>query len=661
MCGITGVLNLTARAPTEQTTLLQMLEMIRHRGPDGFGIYRDQHVGLGNARLSIIDLSSGDQPIGNEDGTVWIVFNGEIFNYVELRSQLEARGHCFSTRTDTEVIVHLYEDYGPDCLRYLNGQFAIALWDTKQRRLFLARDRLGVRPLFFTVNEGRLIFGSEIKSILAHPGIGAEIDPAALTRVFTYWSTLSPSTIFRSISEVPPGHYLLAHNGQFGVHQYWALDFEQAENSARAPQEYLDALENLLIDATCIRLRADVPVGAYLSGGLDSSMTTAIIRKYTNTQLDTFSIAFADNPEFDESQFQQQMANFLGTSHQVVHCTHADIGRVFPDVIWHTETPILRTAPAPMFLLSKLVHENNFRVVMTGEGADEFLAGYEIFKEMRVRRFWAKNPDSQMRSLLLRRLYPDIKGLGDSNWAYLTAFFKKNLTDTGSPYYSHAIRWNNTARIQRFLLHPLPVSFEQIALPSDFHNWSHLAQAQYLEISIFLSQYLLSSQGDRVAMAHSVEGRFPFLDYRVVEFCNRLPPNLKLHGLTEKWLLKQLGRKLVPTDIWKRPKRPYRAPIHRSFFNENMPDYVHELFLEGALKESGLFDSMTVTQLVRKVISGARLGEVDDMALAGILSTQLVYRQFVKAFPKPTIPQNAHLKMIDMLSTENKSLHSDGA
>ncbi len=649
MCGIVGVLNLNDRPPTETTMLLQMLEMLRHRGPDGFGIYRDQHVGLGNARLSIIDLSSGDQPIGNEDGTVWIVFNGEIFNYVELRPQLQARGHRFATQSDTEVIVHLYEDFGPDCLQYLNGQFAIALWDARQRQLFLARDRLGVRPLFFTVNDGRLIFGSEIKSLFAHPGIAAEIDPNALAQIFTFWSTLSPRTIFQNIRDVPPGHYLLARDGEFDIHPYWSHDFSPTADAARPPQEYLDALESLLIDATRIRLRADVPVGAYLSGGLDSSTTTAIIRQYTNARLDTFSIAFADNPEFDESQFQRQMANYLGTNHQVVHCAHADIARVFPDVIWHTETPILRTAPAPMFLLSKLVHANRFKVVVTGEGADEFLAGYDIFKEMQVRRFWSKRADSQMRPLLLRRLYPDIKGLGDSNSAYLTAFFKKNLTDTASPYYSHAIRWNNTARLRRFLAFPSPVDFDQIALPPDFARWSHLAQAQYLEISIFLSQYLLSSQGDRVAMAHSVEGRFPFLDYRVVEFCNRLPPDLKLRGLTEKWLLKQLGRKLLPAAIWQRPKRPYRAPIHRSFFGAHTPDYVRELFSEGALKASNLFDATAVTQLARKAMSGARLGETDDMALAGILSAQLVYQQFVKDFRKPTISQNGYLRVIDRL------------
>ena len=648
MCGISGILNLKEAYPIEAATLRQMLSMLRHRGPDEFGIYLDEWVGLGNARLSIIDLAGGQQPISNEDGTLWIVFNGEIFNYVELRPDLEAHGHRFSTNTDTEIILHLYEEYGHDCLRFLNGQFAIAIWDVRERSLFLARDRMGIRPLFYTVKNGRLIFGSEIKAILAYPGVRAELDETVLEQIFTFWSTLSPRTAFRGISDVPPGYYLLVREGKLQIRPYWKQDFAENPNAtSRSAQDYLDELESLLIDATRIRLRADVPVGAYLSGGLDSSITAAIVRRYTNNRLDTFSISF-DDPEFDESRFQRQMAAYLGTDHRVVYCTHADIGRVFPDVIWHTETPILRTAPAPMFLLSQLVRDHSLKVVLTGEGADEILAGYDIFKEMMVRRFWARQPDSQLRPLLLRRLYPDITDLGNVSEAYLKAFFQKGLGDTDSPYYSHALRWSNTTRIRRFLGRPLRAEPpEPPAVPPAFHSWSHLAQAQYLEMTVFLSQYLLSSQGDRVAMAHSVEGRFPFLDYRVVEFCNRLPSNLKLRGLTEKWLLKQLGHKLVPSDIWQRPKRPYRAPIHRSFYNQASSAYVRELLSEEALRESELFNPTAVTQLACKAESGARLSEVDNMALVGVLSTQLVYQQFVKGIRVSTLTEQDRVKVVD--------------
>lgn len=643
MCGITGIVNLNRSAPILEEHLRQMLALIRHRGPDQFGIYLDENVGLGSARLSIIDLGGGQQPISNEEGTLWIVFNGEIFNYVELRPQLEARGHQFATHSDTEVIVHLYEDYGPACLNYLNGQFAIAIWDTKTQTLFLARDRVGVRPLFYTQAEGALIFGSEIKAILADPRVRAEIDPASLDQVFTFWSVQSPHTIFRDILEVPPGHYLLAHQGQITVAPYWQLNFPSAEpSSTRKLDSYVEEFRHLLIDAAQIRLRADVPVGAYLSGGIDSSVIAAIIRNYTNTPLDTFSIAFSD-PAFDESIYQYQMADHLGTEHQVIRATYEEIGRVFPEVVWHTETPLLRTAPAPMFLLSNLVRQNNYKVVLTGEGADEFLAGYNIFKEAKVRRFWARQPESKLRPLLLKRLYPYIQDLGGGSSAFLASFFGEGLTRVDAPDYSHAIRWRNTSRTHRFFSDEVRQAAAQagrsdgrvIAYPADFDRWGPLQQAQYLEVITFLSPYLLSSQGDRMAMAHAVEGRYPFLDYRVVEFCNNLPANLKLRGLTEKYLLKKVAQAWLPPEIWQRPKRPYRAPIQRSFFSEASSGYVHELLSPGKITASGLFKPAAVSQLVDKIERGLRLSETDDMALAGILSSQLVYEQFVSNFKMP--------------------------
>ena len=647
MCGIIGTVNLSKSHPIEESMLRQMLGMIRHRGPDQFGIYLDDQAGLGSARLSIIDLSSGQQPISNEDESLWIVFNGEIFNYVELRPDLEKRGHRFSTNTDTEIILHLYEDHGADCLRFLNGQFAIAIWDVNRQSLFLARDRLGIRPIFYMIADGALIFGSEVKALLADPRVHTEIDPVALDQIFTYWSTLSPRTIFRGVREVPPGHYLLTSRGDVRVERYWSLNFEGSliGNVTDSPEadrrrffQTLEEFKSLLIDATQIRLRADVPVGAYLSGGLDSSTTAAIIRKYTGAPLDTFSIAFSD-PAFDESQYQLSMAKYLGTDHQVVYATHAEIGRVFPDVIWHTEIPLMRTSPAPLYMLSKLVHEQNYKVVMTGEGADEFLAGYNIFKEAKIRRFWAKQPDSKLRPSLLKKIYPYVTDLSSTGDAYLAAFFGEGLTDIDHTDYSHSVRWKNNARTKRFFSEELKSSLGiqdgypySIPYPSEFKSWHPLSQAQYLEITIFLSQYLLSSQGDRVAMAHSVEGRFPFLDYRVVEFCNKLPPDYKLHYMTEKYLLKELAREWLPAEIWQRPKKPYRAPIHRSFFNETTPDYVREMLSPGNIAENGMFKAAAVGQMVNKVERGMHLGETDDMALVGILSAQLVHEQFIRDF-----------------------------
>ena len=647
MCGIAGIFDFGGEELIAERDMRRMLGTLRHRGPDEFGIYLDRQVALGSARLSIIDLSSGQQPISNEDGSLWIVFNGEIFNYVELRPELEALGHRFSTESDTEVLLHMYEEFGPACLERLNGQFAFAVWNSRDETLFLARDRLGVRPLFYTVSGQRLIFGSAIKTLLSQRQVRAEIDPGVLDQVFSFWAPLSPHTVFRAILEIPPGHYLVARQGQVTIKSYWQLDFPDAGPDSHRrhlkldTDDYLEELSELLIDAIRIRLRADVQVGAYLSGGLDSSLIAALVRSVTENHLRTFSIAFSD-ARYDESVYQTQMARFLGTEHQVAYVTHADIGRVFPEVVWHAETPVMRTAPAPMFLLSKLVRESGFKVVLTGEGADELLAGYDIFKETKIRRFWARQPDSTRRSLLLRRLYPDIAGLSESSASMLTAFFGEGLTRLDNPEYSHAVRWRNNQRTRRFfaddVLKNSALSCGN-SLATQMHprfaGWDYLAKAQYLEIKTFLSQYLLSSQGDRMAMAHSVEGRFPFLDCRVVEFCNSLPGSLKLRGLVEKYLLRKLGERWLPKEIWGRRKRPYRAPIYRSFFSQPNSGYVEELLSAEQLRRSGLFKPAAVGQLVRKIQDGKPLGETDDMALVGIISTQLLHHQFITNFNLP--------------------------
>jgi len=646
MCGIAGMFDRSGKREASEGEMRQMLALLRHRGPDEFGILLDREAALGSARLSIIDLSGGSQPIANEDESLWIVFNGEIFNYVELRPELEARGHRFRTSSDTEVILHLFEEYGPGCLERLNGQFAIAIWDARRRRLFLARDRLGVRPLFYTnSSHRRLLFASEIKSILGCAEAGAAIDPAMVEQVFRYWAPLSPNTVFQDIVELPPGHYLVADRHTLEVKEYWRNRFPEANETSAAAQKPLETVveefRQLLVDACQIRLRADVPVGAYLSGGLDSSTIASVVRRHTSNRLVTFSIAFSDK-QFDESAFQEEMAKELGTEHHVVRATHEDIGNVFPDVIWHTEVPILRTAPAPMFLLSRLVRESGFKVVLTGEGADEFLAGYDIFKEAKVRRFWARQPHSTGRPSLLKRLYPDIGGLSRSNVAFLAAFFGEGLEDVDSPWYSHSVRWRNNRRTCRFFTDAVLAASSRNesdrvgpALPENFSRWEPLAQAQYLEITIFLSQYLLSSQGDRMGMANSVEGRFPFLDVRLVEYCNSLDARLKLRCLREKHLLKEAARPWLPDLIRRRPKRPYRAPVHRSFFNNSKLDYVQELLSPAGLNDSGLFKPGPVEALMRKIQSGAPVGETDDMALAGIISTQLVHHLFVKNFRRP--------------------------
>lgn len=655
MCGIAGIFSLNGTAPVTELQIRRMLAAIRHRGPDEFGIYLDATAALGSARLSIIDVQGGQQPISNPDQTLWIVFNGEIFNYLDLRTELQGLGYVFSTATDTEVILYLYEQYGVACLERMNGQFAFAIWDERNRTLFMARDRLGIRPLFYTMVGDSLIFGSEIKALLTDSRVSAQIDPVGFDQVFTFWTTLTPRTIFKNILEVPPGSYLLAeqHSG-VSIRRYWQLSFSSRQDQGVSPETHLEEFRHLLTDATRLRLRADVPVAAYLSGGLDSSTIAALIRREETQNLDTFSVAFED-PEFDESLFQQAMAGFLGTVHQVRRVRYADIGNVFPEVIQHTETPILRTSPAPMFLLSQIVHERGYKVVLTGEGADEFLGGYDLFKEAAIRRFWARQPTSKLRPKLLQRIYTDIPGLSQVSNGLLSEFFKHGLAEIDSPYYSHSIRWRNGRRARRFFsqgildsLHQEEASpFDSIQYPLGFEKWHPLERAQYLESSIFLSGYLLSSQGDRMGMAHSVEGRFPFLDHRVVEFCARLPVNLKLRGLQEKVLLRRLGREILPEEIWRRPKRPYRAPIHCAFYDAGaMPEYLPDLLSDAGIRESGLFQPAAVRGLLAKLKRGTGLGETDDMSLVGIISSQLVAAQFVDGFrPPPPLDDTKSVKV----------------
>lgn len=641
MCGIAGIHPLRRPEPVRPDMLQRMLGTLRHRGPDESGLYLFQDetssVGFAHARLSIIDLAGGQQPLGNEDSTLWITFNGEIYNYRELRQELQQAGHQFATDSDTEVILHLYEQDGVDCLQRLNGQFAFAIWDERAHTLFIARDRVGIRPFFYTIQHNQLIFASEMKAILAALPDAPQLDKTALDQIFTYWSPLPPHTIFQGIQTLPPGHFLLATDGEITIEPYWQPEFPTARlNNNQSLDEAAAQLRQMLTEATRLRLRADVPVGAYLSGGLDSSTIAALLYHDIGQRLETFSIAFTDTA-FDESNFQQQMAAHLGTEHHVITCTHADVGQAFPDVIWHTETPILRTSPVPLYLLSDFVEKAGIKVVLTGEGADEFLGGYNIFKEALIRRFWARQPESEIRPLLLKKLYSYVQNLG--NPAYLAKFFGYRLTDTAEPGYSHLLRWRNGARHRR-LFHPQVLAelagerpLPDLPLPTGFASWTPLAQAQYLEIRIFLAEYLLSSQGDRMAMAHSIEGRFPFLDHHVIEFCNQLPPDFKLRGLNEKHILKHAVRDLLPAGIWQRQKRPYRAPIHHSFFPEGRPlDWVAEMLSPVKVEAAGCFNPLAVQALLKKQARLGSLGEVDEMALAGILSTQLVHHHFIESF-----------------------------
>jgi len=643
MCGIAGLVKLKHTA-VEVDLLRGMIGALAHRGPDDSGVFVDSNVGLAHARLSIIDLAGGHQPMSIENGSLWITFNGEIFNYIELREELEKQGHRFTTRSDTEVILRMYLEKGEECVHYFNGQWAFAIWDARQRKLFLSRDRYGVRPLFYTVSGDDFIFASEIKAILASPTVKREIDLLGLDQIFTFWVTLPPRTAFKDILQLPPGHSLTLKEGRVSVRQYWEPEYvSEEELTLDSPGQKAEELLALMEDATRIRLRSDVPVGAYLSGGIDSTFTTALITRFAQDRLRTFSVAFEDST-FDESSYQIEASAFLHTQHSEIRCSAEDIGAIFPDVIWHTEQPVTRTAPAPLYLLSRLVRESGFKVVLTGEGADETLGGYDIFKEAKIRRFWGRDIHSRFRPLLLRRLYPYMENIQRQPEAYLRSFFHVTHEDLVNPFFSHLPRWELTSRLKMFFSDTVKAELQtrdsladlQQELPSCYPRWPAFCQAQYLETTYLLPGYILSSQGDRMAMAHSVEGRYPFLDHRLNEFAAKLHPSLKMRVLNEKYLLKEAARGKVPASILKRSKQPYRAPDGMSFFGKQSPDYVVDLLSPDALKRNDLFQASAVTKLVAKFKSGRTTSTKDNMALVGILSTQLLAHKFLDSTPITT-------------------------
>jgi asparagine synthase (glutamine-hydrolysing) len=637
MCGIVGILS--ARHHRDEMgpicsrdRILRMMEAVRHRGPDEAGLLLGETIALGHTRLSIVDLAGGSQPIANEDATIQLVFNGEIFNHVELRAQLERKGHRFATDSDTETIVHLYEEHGRACVEYLNGQFAFALWDAPRGRLLLARDRLGIRPLHYAYRDGTLLFGSEVKSLFASGLLPARIDRAAIGEIATFWTNLPGRTAFEHVSEIPPGHLISVRPGQVASPQrYWDLDFTPSSACQRmSVAAATDAVGELLHDAIRIRLRADVPVGAYLSGGLDSSGLAATVATDFNSSLRTFGIRFHE-PRFDESDYQRRMVEHLGVAHSEVDVSNAAIVDSLPQVVAQTERPLLRTAPVPMFRLAASVRAANYKVVLTGEGADEFFGGYNIFRETKLRHFWSRQPASAWRPAPLRRLYPYL--FDDPRQAGgLHAFFAAGLTEVDDPLYSHRIRWRNTARLVRLLSDDLSQSLSletmleplRATLPDAFGSWTPVARAQYLETTTFMSQYLLSSQGDRMAMGNSVEIRLPFLDHRLVELMARMPDWLKIRGMQEKYLLKKIFAPRLPAAVVARSKQPFRAPISSCLLAPTAPDYVGSLLDSAQLKADGIFDPARVTRLIARLKCTRQPSEVDNMALALVLTTGLL-------------------------------------
>jgi len=651
MCGIAGIVDLGGSGePIDREALLRMAGALQHRGPDEVGLYRDLRAGFVHTRLAIVDLATGQQPLSNEDSSIWIVFNGEIFNHVELRKELGQLGHRFRTQSDTEVMVHAYEAWGENAFARFNGQWAAALWDERRAKLVLSRDPFGICPLFIHEDHGILTFASEVKAIFAsNARIERRFDPRGLDQTFTFWSIVPPQGIFTGIQELEPGHVRTYEEGTVRDHAYYMPRFPAlGADGARfrgTLEDAVAAVRDALDKATRLRLlRSDVPVGSYLSGGLDSSLVAALGRRLNAGEFHTFSLRFED-AEYDETEYQRAVSAHLGSEHHDIVVTRKQIGAAFPEVIYHTERPILRTAPAPLFYLSRFVREHGIKVVLTGEGADEMFAGYDLFREGKVRRFWARDPTSQRRARALECLYPYLARSPVAQRAMAQKFFGRDLARHAEPGFAHGLRWSGAAALQRLYSaahRAAPVREDVVerllaSLPADLPTWGPLQQDQYLEIRTLLAGYLLSSQGDRMLMAHSVEGRFPFLDPDVAALAHGLPAEYKLRVLDEKHVLKRAARDLVPSAILARKKQPYRAPDALSFSGPDAPPYLGDLLHPRAVADAGVFEPGLVAQLWAKcrAHSGdSQFSNADNMALVGVISTQLVHQQFIARRPE---------------------------
>ena len=562
MCGIAGYFGDIRKVGDARTILSGMNAAIGHRGPDENDVHVGKGAGLAHTRLSIVGLSDGQQPMANADGTVWISFNGEVFNYVELRNELIAKGRRFRTGSDTEVILQLYDEMGTDCVDRLNGDFAFAIWDEKRQRMMLARDRMGVRPLFHTLHKGVLFFASEVKALLSVPGIGAEMDPIALDQIFTLWAPIAPRTSFKGISELPPAHRMIVDPRNSEIEPYWRLSFPDRD-------EHLS-----LAQRSAGRRRIARP----------SRRCNAhpLARRCSGRRLSFGRARFLDRLRHGAAAGQGPLAHLLGDLRFSPNMTRArssrkwwrhsargirrspamtaTLPRIFPDVVRATERPVIRTAPAPLFLLSDLVRKEGFKVVLTGEGADEVFAGYDIFKEAAVRRFCARNPVRASARISSASSIPISPA--SSSRARIILPPSSAPVSTGSMIrsFSHGPRLRGTAAAKMFYSGELRAQLKgydaaadlAANLPPEFPRWHPLHQAQYLETAFLLPGYILSSQGDRMAMAHGVEGRFPFLDHRLVEFAARIPTASSSRASPRSISCAQATKDLLPASIAKR-------------------------------------------------------------------------------------------------------------
>ncbi|KEO78090.1 asparagine synthase (glutamine-hydrolyzing) [Paenibacillus polymyxa] len=626
MCGIAGVIG---DNKDYSTTMLNMIESLSHRGKDSLGSYKDDNALLYHTRLAILGIEDGHQPVFNQTKTIVSVANGEIYNYRELTASLKKLGYVFSDACDTNIIPHLYEAYGTDMFKLINGQFAIAIWDKNNEKLILARDKFGEKPLYYRKIENNIFFSSEITPLLM-PKKSYEINAKCLKDICTTWVPIRGKTLYKDINSVDSGQYLIIEKHRITSTHYYAPTFLTNSFGNKSKKELLEELDTLLKRSVLKRINTDVPISFYLSGGLDSSLIAAIASEYIEGKINTFSISFSDS-NFDEAEYQNFMSAKLNSKHRQLKITDTMIIDNLYNVILHLQTPILRLGAIPMYLLAKFVHNNGFKVALSGEGADELFGGYDIFKEAKIRAFCERDPQSMLRPLLYKKTNSYINNFNNNNPAALATFF--NQVRSSELFSSHAIRFQFGEYCSQFFSDPMKKELKDysvkedlaIDLPSGFEDYTNLSKAQYLEIKTFMSNYLLSTQGDRVSMAHSIECRYPFLDNDVVAFAFSLNDRYKINVLNEKYILKELAKKYLPEEIINRKKFPYRAMISGNSLLNN--EKVSMAISEENLKKYDIFNSIAVTRFFNKVRSKNHTTEKELMLLLFIISTQILLDQ----------------------------------
>ena len=576
MCGIAGF------SWRDNETITRMTETLVHRGPDDSGVYTDESASLGSRRLSIIDLSErGRMPMTNEDGSVWVVHNGEIYNFQDIRAELEAKGHSFRSNSDTEVIVHAYEEYGPDCVKRFNRMFAFAVWDKNRRELVLARDRLGIKPLYYYLNNGKLVFGSEIKAILENPDVERDINPQALYDYIGYEFVSAPGTIFRNIYKLPPGHYLRFRDGNAKLNQFWDMEFE---NESHSRKYYEEQLREILTESVRKRLISDVPLGVFLSGGLDSSAIVALMSHCGVDPIQTFSLGYED-PTFSELDYAGVIAKQFNTQHTVLM-----IDPITPELIeeavWHLDEPMTDLSTIPFYLICKKAREH-VTVCLSGEGGDEVLAGYDRFKASKLNSYYNLVPGSIRRGMvapLFQALPDQPQKKGAVNM--LKRFFEGGLL----PEDGEHMRWQyfGTPEHDRELFSKdtvSEISFDPFA-PVRYHaqrcnSNRRLDREIYVDLKATMPDSLLMKV-DKMSMAHSLEVRVPFLDHEFVEFCATIPSNLKLKGFNTKHIFRSAMKGILPDHIRGRGKQGYSFPI-KNWLRQELKGYMTDVLTSSPL------------------------------------------------------------------------------